>query len=126
MRTYGGGLERSEHGFAGPRLQLIADNPADWSVTEYIPHRNADNGEQRHRFTVPGIPAGNYHLYQHLIGEPKTYTYGGRTTAYTSPIAAWGGVPVKLAANSATELKDFNEYPLNDLPVLVTNSNGLP
>ncbi len=88
MRTYGGGLERSDHGFAGPRLQLIADNPAGWSVTEYLPQRDSRDGEEKHHFTLAGIPAGNYHLYQHLIGEPKTYTYGGNTTTYTAPVAA--------------------------------------
>jgi hypothetical protein len=59
MRTYGGGLERSEHGFAGPRLQMIADDPADWSITEYLPQRDSRHGEEMHHFTLTGIPAGN-------------------------------------------------------------------
>lgn len=126
MHTYGGGLERSDHGFAGPRLQLIADDPTGWSVTEYLPRRDSRDGEQKHHFTLTGIPAGTYHLYQHLIGEAKTYTYGRETTTYTAPIAAWGGVPVKLEANSVTQLKDFSEYPLNDLQVRVTDAKGLP
>jgi hypothetical protein len=126
MRTYGGGLDRSEHGFAGPRLQLIADDPAGWSVTEYLPRRDSLDGEQKHHFTLTGIPAGNYHLYQHLIGEPKTYTYGGNTTTFTEPIAAWGGVPVHMEVNAVAELKDFSEYLLNDLQVRVTNADGHP
>jgi hypothetical protein len=126
MRTYGGGLERSEHGFAGPRLQLIADDPAGWSVTEYLPQRDSQDGEQKHHFTLTGIPGGNYHLYQHLIGEPKTYTYSGNTRTYSAPSAAWGGVPVHMEANSATVLKDFSEYPLNDLHVRVTDADGHP
>ncbi len=126
MRTYGGGLERSDHGFAGPRLQLIADDPTGWSMTEYLPQRDSQHGEQRHHFTLTGIPAGTYHLYQHLIGEAKTYTYGGETTTYTAPIAAWGGVPVKLEVNSVTQLKDFSDYPFKDLQVRVTDAKGLP
>ena len=126
MRTYGGGLERSEHGFAGPRLQLIADNPADWSVTEYLPKRDSRKGELRHHFTVTGVPAGKYHLYQHLIGEAKTYTYVGKTTNYTAPIAAWGGFSVKVEVHSVTTLKDFSEYPFNDLRVRVTDAKGRP
>ena len=124
--SYGGGLERSDHGFAGPRLQLVADDPAAWSVTEYLPRRDFQDGEQRHHFTITGIPAGTYHLYQHLIGEAKTYTYGRVTTTYTAPIAAWGGVPVKLWVNSVTELKDFSEYPFDDLHVRVTDAKGRP
>jgi hypothetical protein len=126
MRTYGGGLEVSLHGFAGPRLQLIADDPDGWSVTEYLPQRDYQEGEQRHHFTLQGVPAGNYHLYQHLIGEPKTYTFGGKATTYTAPIAAWGGVPVHLEANAATTIKDFSEYPLENLQVYVTDAGGRP
>jgi hypothetical protein len=126
MRTYGGGLERSDHGFAGPRMQLIADNPADWSVTEYLPERDARTGEERHRFTLTSLPAGNYHLYQHLIGESKTYSIGDQTTQYTAPIAAWGGIPVKLEARRTTQLPDFIDYPLNDLHVRVADSTGSP
>lgn len=126
MRTYGGGLERSDHGFAGPRLQLIADDPAGWSVTEYLPRRDSRDGEQRHHFTLTGIPAGNYHLFQHLIGEPKTSTYGAHTYTYTAPIDAWGGVPVKMEINSTTELKDFSAFPFSDLQVRVTDAEGRP
>lgn len=126
MRSYGGGIERSEHGFAGPRLQMIADEAAGWSVTEYLPKRDAPDGEKKHHFTVAGIPAGNYHLFQHLIGEQKTYTHGRDTTTYTAPIAAWGGIPVHIEANSATVMKDFREYPFSDLQVRVIDADGHP
>ena len=126
MRTYGGGLEPSVHGFAGPRMQLIADNPADWSVTEYLPERDARTGEKRHRFTLTSLPAGNYHLYQHLIGKSKTYSFENHTTHLTAPIAAWGGIPVKLEAGSTTQLKDFIDYPLNDLQIRVADATGRP
>lgn len=125
MRTYGGGLEMSLHGFAGPRLQLIADDPVGWSVSEYLPGRDSTEGEQRHHFTLTGIPAGNYHLFQHLIGGPKTYTMGGHTYSDTAgPIDAWGGIPVRMEANSTTELKDFAEFPFSDLHVSVRDSEG--
>lgn len=124
MRTYGGGIESSVHGFAGPRLQMIADDPGGWSVTEYIPQRDSEGGEERHRFTLTGIPAGNYHLFQHLIGQPKTYTNAGKATTYTAPIDAWGGIPVQIGASATTMLKDFSDYPLNDLRVRVTDAGG--
>jgi len=126
MRSYDGGLIRSDHGFAGPRMQLIADDPACWSVTEYLPERDAREGEARHRFTLSGLPAGNYHLYQHLVGKQQTYSYAGRTTENTHPIAAWGGIPVKLEANRTTQLPDFIGYPLNDLQVCVNDPGGNP
>lgn len=45
---------------------------------------------------------------------------------YTAPIAAWGGLPVQIKANSVTVLKDFSEYPLNDLQVRVIDAEGRP
>jgi len=120
MRTYDGGTFSSEHGFAGPRMQLISDDPAGWSATDYIPKRDGANG----RFTVKGLPPGSYHLYQHLIGEPATFD--GKRSPYMSPIAAWGGIPVKLEAGAATELRDFIEYPYQDLRVRVTDQSGRP
>jgi hypothetical protein len=126
MRTYGGGLETSEHGFAGPRMQLIADDPDGWSVTEYIPPRDAREGEQKHHFTLAGMPAGDYHLYQHLIGESKIWIYGKIGEAYTSPIDAWGGIPVKLTAGAITQLRDFIEYPREDVHILVIDAKGIP
>jgi hypothetical protein len=65
-------------------------------------------------------------LYQHLIDEPKNYTYGGNTTTYTAPLAAWGGIPVHIEVHSDTLLKDFSEYPLSDLHVRVTDADGHP
>src|SRR5262249_13333178 len=43
---------------------------------------------------------------------------------YMAPIAAWGGVPVPMEANTTTALKDFSEYPVNDVQVRVTDANG--
>jgi hypothetical protein len=73
-----------------------------------------------------GIPPGSYHVYQHLIGEAKSFTYGNTTTPYTSPIAAWGGVPVKIDANTTAELKDFIDYAYGDLQVRVIDHDGRP
>lgn len=123
MRTYGGGLERSPHGFAGPRIQLLADDPSGkaWSVTDYIPQRDAQEGEARHRFTMSGLPQGRYHLVQHLIGEPMKIS----SMNFTHPIAAWGGIAVELKDGAATTLKDFADYgPLSNLSVRVTDAAG--
>jgi hypothetical protein len=122
MRTYDGGVGFSHHGWAGPRLELIADNPAAWSVTVFLPKRDGE-----HTFTLRDLPAGDYHLYQHLIGTPNSYKDdAGREHNYTIPLNAWGGIPAKLQANSTTKLKDFIEYPLQDLPVIVRDFRGQP
>jgi hypothetical protein len=126
MRTYDGGLGLSEHGWAGPRMQLISDDPAGWSATEYLPARDARSGDAKDRFTVRGLPAGSYHLYQHLIGTPKKGGLDGREYQYTEPIAAWGGIPVRLPPGGTAQLKDFIDYPFSDLRVRVTNSDGVP
>jgi hypothetical protein len=105
---------------------LIADDPAAWSVTEYLPERDSRVGEQRHHFTLTGIPAGKYHLYQHLTGETKTYTYGGNTRTYTAPMASWGGIPVQVQMNTATVLREFSEYGLGDLKVRVAETDDRP
>jgi len=125
MRTYDGGLGLSEHGWAGPRMQLISDDPAGWSVTEYLPARDARSGDAKDRFTVRGLPPGSYHLYQHLIGTPKEDKFDGKEYQYTEPIAAWGGVPVRLPPGGAAQLKDFIEYPFSDLRVRVADSDGV-
>jgi hypothetical protein len=65
-------------------------------------------------------------LFQHLIGEPKTYAIGTESYKYTAPIDAWGGVPVHVEANSSARLKDFIEFPFENLRVLVTDSAGRP
>ena len=109
------------HGIAGPRMQLISDDPSGWSVTEYLPSKEKDGS-----FRIRGIPPGEYHVYHHLIGEPKTYTYDGRSTTYTVPTAAWGGVPVKVVAGATAKLSDFASNPLGNLNVRITDASGRP
>lgn len=123
MRTYDQSGGFSIHGFAGPRFQMISDDPAAWSVTEYSPARDGTAGS----FTIKELPAGSYHVYQHLIGETKTETPdGGKPYQYMSPIAAWGGIPVSLQAGQAAQLQDFIDYPYQDLHVRVSDKNGRP
>jgi len=126
IRTYDGGLGMSIHGWAGPRMQLISDEPTGWSVTEYLPARDSRTGEEKDRFTIQSLPAGNYHLYQHLIGTPTNYTYGGKEIPYTEPIAAWGGIPLKLESGHTTLLNDFIEYAFADLQVRMRDRAGQP
>jgi hypothetical protein len=121
MRTYTT-TGFSIHGFAGPRFQMISDDPAGWSVTEYTPGRDGGGG-----FTIKGLPAGTYHVYQHLIGETKTETPAdGKPYTYMSPIAAWGGIPVTLQSGQTAQLQDFIDYPYQDLHVRVSDRNGRP
>jgi hypothetical protein len=124
MRTYDGGLGFSEHGWAGPRMQLVADDPQGWSVTEFLPARDGKEGASKDRFTTTELPSGAYHLYQHLIGKQETYTYDGKEHQYTAPISAWGGIPVKLEPGGTTQLKDFIDYPFQALNIHVTDRSG--
>lgn len=126
MRTYGGGLKSTQHGVAAPRLQLLADNPTGWSVTEYLPERDSRHGEARHRFALNGIPPGSYHLYHHLIGKPRSHGSGTDTINDTAPVDAWGGIPARVNANSSTVLQDLSEHPLRDLAVRVVDAAGRP
>ena len=126
MRTFNGGLVPAEHGWAGPRLQLIPDDPAGWSVTEYLPARDATDGDAKHRFTLHHLPVGSYHVYQHLIGKERRETVDGREYQYTLPMNAWGGIAVKLEPGGATRLKDFIDYPTADLRVRISDSKGRP
>jgi hypothetical protein len=111
----------SMHGTAGPRLQLINDNPDGWSVTEYMPARRPDGS-----FTLTGLPAGDYHVYHHLIGEDRTYTSNGRQSTYRSAAAAWGGVGVHLDPARPAAIADFAADTLGDLPVRVVDGSGQP
>ena len=108
------------HGIAGPRMQLIADDPSAWSVTEYLPAKEKD-GAFRIRATRPG----QYHVYHHLIAEPKTYIYDGKTETYTAPTAAWED-PAKLRAGETAHLHDFAGDPLGKLNVQITDASGRP
>jgi hypothetical protein len=105
-------------------MQLISDDPRGWSVTEYLPARDSRTGKEKDRFTIQGLPPGNYHLYHHLIGTPKSYSLGGKEYPYTAPLDAWGGLPVKLEAGGAVQLKDFIDYSLADLAVRVSDASG--
>jgi hypothetical protein len=120
MRTY----EQepgSAHGFAGPRLQLISDDPAGWSATEYLP------GSEDGGIVIRGIPAGRYHLHQHLIGEPRTRPHSpGIVHKYQIPVDAWGGIPVEILPGGTARLKDFIDYPFRDLTVEVRDAGGRP
>lgn len=122
MRTYDGGIGFSHHGWAGPRLQLISDDPEGWSVTVYLPKRDGEN-----TFTLRDLPSGDYHLYQHLIGKKVSYNGDkGQERSYTSPLDAWGGIPVKLSSSSVAKLADFIEYQYHDLPVVIQDEQGQP
>jgi hypothetical protein len=105
--------EGSIHGFAGPRMQIIADDPSDWSVTVYLPNR-ANNGD----FTIEGIPPGAYHVYHHLIGE--------KPGNYVIPKNAWGGVPVNVSPNATARLGDFAADRLGEIATRITDSSGRP
>lgn len=109
------------HGIAGPRIQLIADDPSAWSVTEYLPVKEKDGG-----FRIRGVPPGEYHVYHHLIAEPKTYVYDGKAQTYTAPTAAWGGVAAKLIAGETARLRDFAGDTLGNLSVRITDGAGRP
>lgn len=120
MRSYDGGAGFSHHGWAGPRMQLISDDPTKWSVTVFIPPRDGP-----HTFTLKGLPVGDYHLYQHLIGTPKTYKgANGKEETYTLPLDAWGGIGVKLASGETTKLNDFVDYAFGQLQVFVQDQRG--
>ena len=107
------------HGIAGPRMQLIADNPAGWSVTEFIPRK------ERGVFKIAGIPPGDYHLYHHLFNAKVTEQFDGKSYTYNRPVPAWGGVAVHLTAGKTTRIEPLNSK-LGELSVLVTDASGSP
>ncbi len=118
MRTYEQG-PGSAHGYAEPRLQLIARRADEWSVSSYTPGSSSG-------FVLHDIPPGEYYLNQHLIGEPKTYRDGNFIATYTSPLDAWGGIPVSVKQSETTELRDFIDYPFQPLSVEVRDAQGAP
>jgi hypothetical protein len=120
MRTYDGGVGFSQHGWAGPRIMLIADDAAAWSVTDFIPPRTPQG------FTMRNLPPGRFHVYQHLIAKEQTYTYDGREQKYSAPIDTWGGVPVVLTAGQETNLADFIEFSFADRSANVVDAAGTP
>jgi hypothetical protein len=121
-RTYDGGLTQSDHGWAAPRMQLMARDPSAWSITVYLPKRDAERN-----FTLRELPAGSYTLYHHLIGGVKTTSLvDGTRYQYTYPVYAWGGIPVELRPGESTQLSDFSEYPFQNVPVTVQDAARRP
>lgn len=121
MRTYRGDTMRSHHGVAGPRMALVPRDPSGWTVTLQWPKRRSDD-----RFVLDGLPAGEYAVFQHLIGEQKTYESGGTKHEYTVPIAAWGGIPVRLEPGKTAKLRDFVDYPRGKLTIAISGQDGRP
>jgi hypothetical protein len=97
------------HGIAGPRMQLIANDPSRWSITEFLPKQSKSG-----IFTISGIPPGDYRLYHHL--------FNGRADAAS---AAWGGVDVHLTAGKTTRIASLKTK-LGDLRVRLSDVSGSP
>jgi hypothetical protein len=106
------------HGIAGPRMQLIADAPSAWSITEFLPRQNSSG-----IFTINGIPPGDYHLYHHLFNAEVTYRFAGKDTTQKVPAPAWGGVAVHLVSGKTTRVAPLNST-LGDLSVRVSDAAG--
>ena len=122
MKTYHGGKGFSHHGWAGPRLIMLADEEEGWSVIVNLPKREANDS-----FEISSVLAGDFHVYQHLIGEPAAHAEVVHEGAGSNrPSDAWGGIPVRLLPNQATALKDFDEYARGLLRVFIRDWNGLP
>jgi len=121
-RTYGGGITAQGHGWASPRLLLISQDPATWSVTSYLPMRDA-----QYVMTIRDLPAGAYYVHQHLTGEVRDYRDGfGNEIRNTLPVYAWGGIPVELRAGETTRLSDFADYAFGGQLVIIQNTLGEP
>jgi hypothetical protein len=117
MRAFPAGAEIGHHGTAGPRMQLIADDPEAWSVTIGFPDREGATG-----YLLKSLPVGRYHVMQHLIGEQKS----SGNLKYTETMNAWGGIEVALEAGKTAELRDFMDYPQGPLAVMIEDENGRP
>ena len=125
MRSYGGGKGISPaHGWAVPRLILLArggsDVPEGWDITVPMPERFEDD------FFELALPAGSYHLFQHLIGEPYTRTHERRAIETYRPVYGYGGIPVRIRREEILRLPDFEESPLNLLEVEAVDHTGVP
>jgi hypothetical protein len=124
MRTYDGGIGFMHHGWAGPRLQLISEDPDGWSITDYLPKRDGDGAST---FTIRSLPAGKYFVNQHLIGETKSFRFDdGTEQKFNVARNAWGGIPVVLRSGETTTLKDFDEYPYGEVAIEARNALGEP
>jgi hypothetical protein len=108
------------HGIAGPRMQLIADDPGGWSITEFIPQQTRGG-----TFVIRGIPPGDYHLHHHLFNGQVSYTFAGKSYTSTGTPAAWGGVAVHLVAGKTTRIASLNTK-LGMLNVKVSDAVGNP
>ncbi|MEW6747818.1 MAG: hypothetical protein AB1486_34275 [Planctomycetota bacterium] len=115
------------HGVAGPRFVMLSARDAEtlgWDVTVHLP-RKRGNGDPS--FELGPLPAGTYHVYQHLVTEAPSYSQPSR--ALRSPLwrtHAWGGIPVTLKEHATTTLRDFCEYPVGELDVSVRRASGKP
>ena len=110
------------HGVASPRMILVAADGAasGWNVILSMPQ--SDGGESvdgegggRRRFTIPRLPAGDYHLFHHL----NEYRYRG-----DRPI--WGGLEVSLLAGETTTIAGLDIADLGTLSVQVVDAEGRP
>jgi hypothetical protein len=107
------------HGIAGPRLQLIADDPSRWSITGFIPMKRGGT------FVLRDVPPGDYRLYHHLFNGKITDSFGGKTYTYTGTPAVWGGVAVRLTAGKTTRIGSLNTK-FGNLNVRLMDSAGRP
>ncbi len=122
LRTYLPDLDRSIHGIAGPRILLLAQSPEQWSVIEDLPLPQPTPGNVARRFLLGTLPAGAYHVHQHLTGLTST-TEGVRRN---QPTYAWGGIPVTIPATGTQSLPDFSDFATGSLLVRLTDAQGRP
>ena len=125
MNSYGGGKGHSpDHGWAAPRLILLSRKNSGvaegWDIIVSIPERFEDD------FFELAVPAGKYHLFQHLIGEPQQRTYRGKTVETYRAAYGYGGIPLRLRSGEILRLVDFVEAPLQSLEVEVVDHAGVP
>ncbi len=94
--------------------------PEGWDITVPMPERFEDD------FFELALPAGSYHLFQHLIGEPYTRTHERRAIETYRPVYGYGGIPVRIRREEILRLPDFEESPLNLLEVEAVDHTGVP
>ncbi len=122
MRTYLPDLDRADHGIAGPRILLLADAPEQWSVVEDLPLPTPTPGNVARRFILETLPAGAYHVHQHLTGLTSTVEGVRRNR----PTYAWGGIPVVIPATGTKSMPDFSDFAPGSLRVRLTDAQGRP
>ena len=94
--------------------------PQGWDITVPMPARFEDD------FFELALPAGSYHLFQHLIGEPYAGKHEGRATETYRPVYGYGGIPVRIRREEILRLPDFEESPLHPLEVEAVDHTGVP